>query len=229
MRMETRSSRPAAIALVLGIAASVGACAHVGQDQFDSEIASLRSQIEQGDAANRQGLDELGRRTDERMEELSARLDGLTRALTQLEGQFDVTVERLETAVRFAVPVYFGFDEATLRDADLPVLDRFGSVLREFYPNALLTVEGFTDPAGSVEYNRKLGMRRAAAVRTYLVESRGLVSDHVRAVSYGEDEERLVAPNRAGRKAGWENRRVALVVEHLSSVSNSTLVTEGTR
>ena len=119
MRTRTRSSRGANIALALGTAASVAACAHVSQDQFDAELASLRSRIEQGDAANRRGVDELGRRSDEQMAQLSARLDGLTQALTGLQGQFDVTVERLETAIRFAVPVYFGFDEATLRDADM--------------------------------------------------------------------------------------------------------------
>lgn len=229
MRTKARSSRRASIALAFGTAVSVAACAHVGQDQFDAELASLRSRIEQGDAANRRGVDELGRRSDEQMAALSARLDGLTRALTGLQGQFDVTVERLETAIRFAVPVYFGFDEATLRDADLPVLDHFGSVVKEFYPHALLTVEGFTDPAGSVEYNRRLGLRRAEAVRTYLVETGGFVSEQVRAVSYGEDEGRLVAPSKAGRQAGWENRRVALVVDHLGTVSDSTPVTEGTR
>ncbi len=228
MRTESRSSRGAAIALALGMAASVGACAHVGQDQFDAEIASLRSRIEQGDAANQRSVDELGRRSDEQMAELSARLDGLARALTELQGEFDVTVERLETAVRFNVPVYFGFDEATLRDADLPVLDHFRSVVKEFYPDVLLTVEGFTDPAGSVEYNRRLGLRRAEAVRTYLVQSGGFVSEHVKAVSYGEDERRLVAPGKAGLQAGWENRRVALVVDHLGTVSDSTPVTEGT-
>ncbi len=227
MTIGTGSSRRAAIALAL--AASVTACAHVGQDQFDAEIASLRTQMEQGDEANRRGVDELGRRSDEQLEELSARLDGLTRALGELQGQFNVTVQRLETAIRFDVPVYFGFDESTLRDTDLPVLDHFGSVVTEYYPDALLTVEGFTDPAGSVEYNHQLGLSRAEAVRTYLVESAGFVPEQVRAVSYGEDQGRLVAPGQAGRNVGWQNRRVAFVVEHLGTVSESTPVTDGTR
>lgn len=227
MRTETTSSRRAAVALAL--AASVAACAHVGQDQFDTEIASLRDQMVQGDEANRQSVDELGRRSEEQLAELSARLDGLVQALTEMQSEFDFTVQRLETAIRFDVPVYFGFDEATLREGDLSVLDRFSSVVSEYYPTALVTVEGFTDPAGSVEYNRQLGLNRAEAVRTYLVESGGFVAEQVRAVSYGEDEGRLVAPGQAGHEAGWENRRVAFVVEHLGTVSNDALVTDGTR
>ena len=217
------------VALTLFLAGLTGACAHVGQDQFDAEVESLRREIEEGDRANEQRVDDLGRRTDEQMEELSARLDGLAQSLSELRGEFDVTVERLESAVRFDIPVYFGFDKATLRPEDLPVLDRFSRVVTEHYADALLTVEGFTDPAGSVEYNRRLGLRRAEAVRGYLVESGGFQESRVRAVSYGEDVARLVAPGQAGRDAGWENRRVALVIEHLGVVSDLAPMTGGAR
>ncbi len=206
-------------ALTLLLAGSTGACAHVGQDQFDAEVQSLRRQIEEGDRVNQQGLDDLGRRTDDQMEEISARLDGLARGLSTLQGEFDVTVERLESAVRFDMPVYFAFDEAVLRSEDLPVLDRFSSVVAEFYPQALITVEGFTDPAGPEAYNRQLGLRRADAVRGYLVESGGLAETSFKTVSYGEDTARLVAPGQAGREKGWQNRRVALVIEHLGELS----------
>ena len=221
----TRSRLCAAATLFL--AGLAGACAHVGQDQFDAEVESLRRQIEDGDRANQRGVDDLGRRTDEQMRELSARLDGLSEGLSQLQGEFDVTVERLESAIRFDMPVYFGFDEATLRAEDLPVLDRFSGVVTEYYADALLTVEGFTDPAGSVDYNRGLGLRRAEAVRTYLVESGGFREGRVRAVSYGEDVARLVAPGQAGHTEGWENRRVALVVEHLGVLSDPSATAGG--
>jgi peptidoglycan-associated lipoprotein len=217
------------VALTLFLAVLSGACAHVGQEQFDAEVESLRRQIEEGDRANQERVDNVSRLTDEQMEELSARLDGLVRSLTALQGEFDITVERLESAVRFDMPVYFAFDEATLQSEDLPVLDRFSSVVMEFYSEALVTVEGFTDPAGSVEYNRQLGLRRADAVRGYLVESGGFAESSVRAVSYGEDTSRLVAPGQAGRERGWENRRVALVIEHVGAVSDEVAMTGGAR
>jgi peptidoglycan-associated lipoprotein len=149
------------------------------------------------------------------MAQLETRLDGLARGLSQLEREFDVTVQRLETAVRFDMPVYFGFDLADLRPEDLPVLDRFAGVVGEYYPDALLTVEGFTDPSGSTAYNMALGQRRAEAVRNYLIESEDFSPEHVRAVSYGEDSSRLVVPGEEGPEAGWENRRVVLVIEHV--------------
>ena len=49
-----------------------------------------------------------------------------------------------------------------------------------------------------------------------LVDQGRLAADRVRAVSYGEDTKRLVAPQAAGRDnpAAMANRRVVLVVEH---------------
>ena len=197
-------------ALALAFALLGTACGHVGQKAFEAEIGALRSELDaRGGAMNSQ--------TAAQVAALSARLDRLTSALSDLEGEFEVTVERLETAIRFDVPVYFNFDRAELRPEDLPVLARFGDVVSEYYPDALLTVEGFTDRAGAPEYNIALGQRRAEAVRLYLVETAGFRPARVRAVSYGEAPERLVFPDRAGRDQGIENRRVALVVEHLGA------------
>lgn len=222
MNTGTRSRLVATLTLVS--ASLVAACAHVGQEQFDAEIAALRSEIEEG---SRRGDAALTRRTEAQLEELTARLEALARALSELQGEFAVSVERMESAVRFDVPVYFEFDRATLRPEDLPVLNRFGEVVAEHYPDALLTVEGFTDRAGSVEYNLALGERRAYAVRAYLIESGGFAEERIRAVSYGEAPNRLVSPDRAGPGVGIENRRVAFVVEHLGLADEPAVLMDG--
>jgi peptidoglycan-associated lipoprotein len=202
------------------LAGVTAACAHVGQDQFDSEIAALRAEMEQTSS----GSDRRTETQTAQIARLEARLDGLARGLSALEGEFDVTVQRLETAIRFDMPVYFPFDDADLRPEDLPVLDRFAGVVGEFYPDALLTVEGFTDPTGSADYNLALGLRRAEAVQRYLVETEDFSPERVRAVSYGEDAGRLVSPGQGGPEAGWENRRVVLVIEHLGYEAEAPFV-----
>ncbi len=204
----------------LALAGITAACAHVGQDQFDAELATLRAEMEQNAAASNRG-------TEAQMAQLEARLDGIARGLSGLEREFNVTVQRLETAVRFDMPVYFDFDKANLRPEDLPVLERFAGVVGQYYPDALLTVEGFTDPSGSATYNLALGQRRAEAVQRYLIESADFSPDHVRAVSYGEDSARLVAPGQGGQQAGWENRRVVLVIEHVGYESDKPMVVGG--
>src|SRR3546814_12275458 len=95
--------------------------------------------------------------------------------------------------------------DLTLREQDKPFLNEFASVIREHHPNVLVTVEGFADPAGSAAYNKRLGQRRAEAVREQLVQAGGLRADKVRAVSYGEDANRQVVAGAWGPE-GEANR-----------------------
>ncbi len=48
-------------ALTLVLAGMTGACAYVGQERFDTEIESLRRQIEEDDRTERQRTDDLSR------------------------------------------------------------------------------------------------------------------------------------------------------------------------
>ena len=118
----------------------------------------------------------------------------------------------MEGRLYVEMPVFFSFDDAVIRDADKPVLDQFAMVIREHHPNVIVTVEGFTDPAGDETYNQWLGQQRANAVRDYLVEQGRLNSDNLRAVSYGEADNRQVRPGAWGDD-GLDNRRVALVID----------------
>ena len=113
---------------------------------------------------------------------------------------------------------HFAYDDATLREQDKPALVEFGDVVRQYDPNVVVTIEGFTDPAGNAEYNQQLGLRRANAVRTFLVDEVGLNKERVRAVSYGEDDRRMLAPGAWGDD-GAANRRVSLVVDYLGPVA----------
>ncbi|MEM9624137.1 MAG: OmpA family protein, partial [Pseudomonadota bacterium] len=62
------------------------------------------------------------------------------------------------------------------------------------------------------------GLRRANAVRSFLVETGGLHPERVRAVSYGEDSSRMLEPGAWG-DAGAANRRVSLVVDYLGPIA----------
>lgn len=120
----------------------------------------------------------------------------------------------MEARLALDVPVHFEFDRYAIRDADTPMLDRFAEVMREHHPTVLITVEGFTDPAGPPAYNEWLGLKRAEAVRQYLIE-RGLDAQRLRAVSYGEAPNRQVVPGAAGPGArGLPNRRVTFVIQY---------------
>ncbi len=197
---------------VLGLAGASAACSTVSPDELDTSLQSLRAEMRDEMQAGDQGvLDQV----DGRLDAVERRMAALESDLQQMERDFEVSIQRLEDQLRFNVPVYFAFDDATVESEDEAILDRFGSVTQEYYPDALITVEGFTDRSGEEQYNLQLGQRRASAVRAYLLDASNLTDDQVRAVSYGEDTRRLVMPDNWGPGvAGWENRRVVLVIDH---------------
>jgi peptidoglycan-associated lipoprotein len=198
---------------------TTGACGYVKRDDFESEVARLRQEMSSGDARVSGEVTALERR-------MAARMASLEVGLQDLEDEFGARVERLETSLRVHAPVHFGFDDARLEGDQVAVLERLASVLKDHYPEAVLTVEGFTDPAGSAAYNLRLGQARAEEVRSYLI-TQGLTDDQVRAVSYGESADRQVIPGAAGPgNAGRENRRAVIVIDHPDAAARANVATE---
>lgn len=191
---------------VLALTGVASACGYAKRDEMHAELARVRQEMQAGDEAVSQSL-------TQRINEVNARVDALNRDLEALRNDFNVTVERLEGMLSFNVPVHFDFDRSDVRDQDKPVLEKFAAVVKQYYPNALVTVEGFTDPAGSQAYNLRLGKARAEAVKEYLTTAGGLSADQVRTVSYGEARDRQVAPGKHGEE-GLLNRRVSLVIDY---------------
>jgi peptidoglycan-associated lipoprotein len=203
--------------LVLGAFAVVGlsACApKVTRTDFESEVAKIRDEMQTGDR-------QLGTRIDS----IDSRIGALEQQLQAFRSEYDVSIEQMKGAMKFNVPVHFEFGSADLREADRPVLDRFAGVVKEHYPNATITVEGFADPAGSTAFNQRLGQRRAEAVTSYLTTSGALDATYLKAVSYGEARNRQIVPGAQGPgEAGVENRRVALVIDYAASTAGAEQV-----
>ena len=207
--MVKRHVRLATTAAVGLFALALNGCpSGVTPEDLDAELAQVREEFRAGD-------DQLSGRVDQ----LERRVSSLETELQALRNDFNVTMEKAQGMLKFNVPVHFDFDKADIRELDRPVLDRFAEVVKEFYADALVTVEGFADPAGSEAYNTRLGQRRANSVKQYLTTAGGLQPDQVKAVSYGESADRQVIPGARGPGVtGIENRRVALVIDYAGSV-----------
>ena len=212
---QTRVRAVQALALA-GILATVGGCAaKVKREDYNNDMARLREEIANNDRQLAAGVNARVDSTNQTVSDHSRRLDALDQEFKAFRDEYKVSIEKVKDQLKFAMPVHFDFDSANVRDMDKPVLDRFASVVKEYYPGAVITVEGFTDPAGSAAYNRKLGLRRAEAVKDYLGSSAGFNGETIKAVSYGEVKNRQVAPGMAGPgDKGMENRRVVLVIDH---------------
>jgi outer membrane protein OmpA-like peptidoglycan-associated protein len=121
----------------------------------------------------------------------------------------NVTIQCIRPAVKEVVfeDVHFDFDRYSLRPEAVRALDEAVKSLQD-NPQLRIEVEGHTCNIGTAEYNLALGERRANAVRDYL-SGRGIGSDRLRTVSYGEERPKHDNSREETRRL---NRRAALVV-----------------
>lgn len=184
--------------VVFGILIVSGGCATKGQ---------LRRGLQEQSAA-------LAAERQERMaadERIAGDVSRLRTDLAGLRTDFGAKLAALEAGLQIAMPVHFDFGADEIKPEMQTMLNRLTEVVRRQYPGSTITVEGFTDPAGSAAYNKQLSQRRAEAVRAYLA-SQGVPETQMRAVGYGED--RPVVPGAASDEYGADlNRRVVFVVE----------------
>ena len=82
-------------------------------------------------------------------------------------------------------PIYFNFDQATIRDDQIPHMEQNAQYLKE-NPAGNIAIEGNCDEQGTNEYNLALGERRAMNAKRYLVEL-GVEEFRIRTISYGEE------------------------------------------
>ena len=104
--------------------------------------------------------------------------------------------------------VYFEVDRSTLSEKAIATLDAQAEWLMT-YQQFTATIEGHADERGTREYNLALGVRRAVAVRDYLID-RGVTADRIRTLTYGKERPAETCSN----EYCWSvNRRAVTVLE----------------
>ena len=109
--------------------------------------------------------------------------------------------------VTYAADAFFDFDKSVLKPEGKAKLDDLASKVQNINLEVIIAV-GHTDSVGSDAYNQKLSVRRAEAVKAYLV-SKGI--DKSRVYTEGKGEKQPVASNKTADGRA-KNRRVEIEV-----------------
>jgi OmpA-OmpF porin, OOP family len=111
------------------------------------------------------------------------------------------------TKVTYAADAFFDFDKSVLKPEGKAKLDDLISKVKGINLEVIIAV-GHTDSIGTDAYNQKLSVRRAEAVKAYLV-SKGIEKNRV--YTEGKGEKQPVADNKTAEGRA-KNRRVEIEV-----------------
>jgi outer membrane protein OmpA-like peptidoglycan-associated protein len=104
--------------------------------------------------------------------------------------------------------VNFDFNKATLTMDSEKILRRAYNALVA-NPNARIVITGHTDNVGGQKFNQTLSLKRAQAVKNWLV-GQGIASKRMRTVGRGQNEPTASNDTEEGRA---ENRRIEFFVQ----------------
>jgi len=109
--------------------------------------------------------------------------------------------------VTYAADAFFDFDKSVLKPAGKAKLDDLVSKVQGINLEVIIAV-GHTDSIGTEAYNQKLSVRRAEAVKAYLV-SKGIEKNRI--YTEGKGKKQPVADNKT-KEGRAKNRRVEIEV-----------------
>ena len=107
----------------------------------------------------------------------------------------------------YAADAFFDFDKSVLKPEGKAKLDDLVGKVKDINLEVIIAV-GHTDSVGTDAYNQRLSVRRAEAVKAYLV-SKGIEKNRV--YTEGKGEKQPVADNKTSEGRA-KNRRVEIEV-----------------
>ncbi len=209
------------IGVVAFVTTSAGACAtkkfvRTSVGEVNDKVTTLSKSVEENQERTRQNEQRIGE-VDQRVATVDTRVTTVdTEAKAGIE-KVNARAEEIDRAAKRLVYEVvlsedegnFKFAKTTLPDEAKSELDTLVQKLKADPQGAYIEIEGHTDNVGSADYNKRLGLERAEAVKQYLYEQHQVPLHKMNVISYGE--EKPIAPNKT-RDGRAQNRRVVVKV-----------------
>jgi outer membrane protein OmpA-like peptidoglycan-associated protein len=175
--------------------------AETGRQQAESSRQQAEAAAQQADADKHAAQEKMGQMQKEREDELNRMQEALNRV---------VETHRTPNGMVISLPnsiFRFDFDKADLNQHNRELLSRIAGILL-ISKGYGLSVFGYTDDVGTPEYNQQLSLRRATALKDYLVQA-GLDPAIINVKGYGKTSP---LDESATNEARAKNRRVEIAL-----------------
>lgn len=199
------------MALVQHIAAVMGTRVRAwsGSVRYPADKAAMIEALDGSPAALAAPSLPAGEPVASEASELSGAAEEVTVKILEEQDGRDVTRTMTNPDTGMQVKVEFDFDSARIRPESRETLDELGKALSDEKLSGMrFTVRGHTDHIGTEEYNRRLSLDRARAVKGYLVENFGLDPGRIDVQGFGESLPVAPPTTDEGRQM---NRRVEVL------------------
>ena len=194
--------------------------------QVNDKVDSLGRSVEETQERTRQNegriteVDQKAQAADQKAQGAQSSADRAGQAAQQAQSTAQDAVARTEAldkaSKRLVYEVVlseaqgnFKFGKKDLPDEAKAKLDEMMQQIKADPKGAYFEIAGYTDSIGDKNYNEKLGLERAEAVKRYLYESHQIPLHKMNVISYGEENPVAENKTKTGRA---QNRRVVIRV-----------------
>ena len=182
-------------------AAARASVAAEGRKQAETDQQQAEAAAQQANEQSQAAQQKMMQMQHEREEELNRMQEALNRVAQTKRTANGMVIELPNSIFRFE------FDKADLTQHNRELLSRIVGILL-ISKGYGLSVFGYTDDVGSAEYNHELSLRRANAVKDYLVQA-GIDPAIVNVKGYGKSSPLLEGETTDARS---KNRRVEIAL-----------------
>ena len=200
-RVQEESAAVAAANRSAQEAAARAALAAEGRKQAESGQQRAEIAAQQASQQAREAQEKMGQMQREREAELNQMQEALNRVVETRRTPNGMVISLPNSIFRF------DFNKADLNPHNRELLSRIAGILL-ISKGYGLSVFGYTDDVGTAEYNQQLSLRRANAVKDYLIQA-GIDPAIVNVKGYGKTSPLVEGTNGEDRS---KNRRVEIAL-----------------